>query len=100
MRKQTELFGVFAALGAGFAISLSAVPTAEAADDPFAITWLKAGTQLAAEGSCGNHPAGEGGCGGKAPAPATAGAQGSGDDDAASTDEADDEKAGEGRCGS
>ena len=72
MQKKTELKTVAAALGAGFAVSLTASPMAQALDNPFAVTQFDAGYRVATEGGCGGNMAAEGGCGGHTEAADTA----------------------------
>jgi uncharacterized low-complexity protein len=83
MQKKTELKTVAAALGAGFAVSLTASPVAQALDNPFAVTQFDAGYMVAAEGGCGGEKAAEGACGGEKKAEGACGG----------------EKAAEGACG-
>ena len=59
MSKPTEQKLLITALGAGFALSLSLAPLAQASENPFGAKFFAAGTQLAAEHSCGA----EGKCG-------------------------------------
>lgn len=63
MQKKPELKTVAAALSAGFAVSLTAVATAQAADNPFTVTQFESGYMVAAEGGCGGNMGAEGGCG-------------------------------------
>ncbi|HMM77189.1 MAG TPA: hypothetical protein PJ986_15870 [Gammaproteobacteria bacterium] len=63
MQKKPELKSVAAALSAGFAVSLTAVSAARAADNPFAVTQFESGYMVAAEGGCGGDMGAEGGCG-------------------------------------
>lgn len=53
MQKKSDIKSVAAALGAGFAVSLSAVGVAQASDNPFAVTQFESGYMVAAEGGCG-----------------------------------------------
>lgn len=60
---------IAAAVGTAFAAGLSAAPLAAAAENPFALTGLSSGYQVAdnaakpMEGKCGGMKAGEGKCG-------------------------------------
>ena len=53
MSKPTEQKSLITALGAGFALSLSLAPLAQASENPFGAKFFAAGTQVAAEHSCG-----------------------------------------------
>ena len=82
------------ALGAAFATNLASSGIANAADNPFAVTELSSGYQVAesAEGKCG-----EGKCGAQGKAKKDAeGKCGGAKDEAKSDSEA---KSGEGKCG-
>ena len=92
MQKKSDLKTIAAALGAGFAVSLTASPMAQALDNPFAVTQFDAGYMVAAEGGCGGNMAAEGGCGGNTQAADTAEA-------AESAEAATDDKQAEGSCG-
>lgn len=62
---------IAAAVGSAFAASMAAAPIASAAENPFALSGLSSGYQVASnhgakpmEGKCGGMKAGEGKCGG------------------------------------
>ena len=97
MQKKPELKTVAAALGAGFAVSLTAVTVAQASDNPFAVTAFEAGYQVAAEGGCGGSMATEGNCGGASKEAADDTAAEGGDQ--AAEGASDDSKSAEGKCG-
>lgn len=88
MSKEFEMKPIAAAISAALATTLVAIPTANADENPFGVTDLAAGYEIAYgdEGSCGEGKCGEGKCGES---------EGEG-----SCGEADDEgKCGEGKCG-
>ncbi len=60
MPRTPDQKALLTALGAGFAVSLTVSPFAGATENPFSAETIKAGTQVAAESSCG---AAQGGCG-------------------------------------
>ena len=64
MSKKFELKPISAALGAALTASVIALPTANADENPFAMTELSSGYVVAgdAEGSCGEGKCGEGKC--------------------------------------
>ncbi len=95
MQKKPELKTVAAALSAGFAVSLTAAATAQAADNPFAVTQFESGYMVAAEGGCGSH--GEGACGGGSEETKADGADKDGDK--AAEGSCGSSKSGEGKCG-
>ncbi|GJM04649.1 MAG: hypothetical protein DHS20C09_06400 [marine bacterium B5-7] len=90
MSNKNKLNPLAIALGTTFAISLSASPVVNAADNPFNMTDLGSGYMVAEEGSCGDKKeegkCGEGKCGDKK-------AEGSCGDKKAEG------KCGEGKCG-
>jgi uncharacterized low-complexity protein len=59
MSKSTESKSLLTAMGASLALSLSLAPLAQADENPFGAKFFAAGTQVAAEHSCGA----EGKCG-------------------------------------
>ncbi len=65
MSKKFELKPISAAVGAALTASVLALPTANADENPFAMTELSSGYVVAgdAEGSCGEGKCGEGKCG-------------------------------------
>ena len=65
MSKKFELKPISAAIGAALTASVIALPTANADANPFAMTELSSGYQVAdsKEGSCGEGKCGEGKCG-------------------------------------
>ena len=65
MSKKFELKPISAAVGAALTASVIALPTANADENPFAMTELSSGYVVAgdAEGSCGEGKCGEGKCG-------------------------------------
>ncbi|MCC7121618.1 MAG: hypothetical protein IT493_08695 [Gammaproteobacteria bacterium] len=87
MQKKSELKSLAVALSAGFAVSLTAVSVAQAADNPFAVTQFETGYKVAAEGGCGGNMGAEGGCGAAA------------DETKADTAAEGDDKSAEGACG-
>ena len=67
MSKKIAMKPLAVAMGAAFVTSLAAMPAANAADNPFAMTELAAGYLVAEnkpmEGKCGEGKCGEGKCG-------------------------------------
>ena len=65
MSKKFELKPISAVVGAALTASVIALPTANADENPFAMTELSSGYVVAgdAEGSCGEGKCGEGNCG-------------------------------------
>jgi uncharacterized low-complexity protein len=65
MSKKFELKPISAVVGAALTASVIALPTANADENPFAMTELSSGYVVAgdAEGSCGEGKCGEGKCG-------------------------------------
>jgi uncharacterized low-complexity protein len=65
MSKKFELKPISAAVGAALTASVIALPTANADENPFAMTELSSGYVVAGdtEGSCGEGKCGEGKCG-------------------------------------
>ena len=57
--KKKPLTPVAAALGTTFAVSLSASPMVNAAENPFSMNELPSGYMVAEEGTCGNMPVDE-----------------------------------------
>lgn len=102
MEKKNHLKPLAAAFGTTFAVTLAAVPLANAADNPFAATNFAHGYQVAdahgegkgggakeGEGKCGGKAEGEGKCGGKMESEGKCGGNAEGEG-----------KGGEGKCGS
>ena len=98
MQKKPELKSVAAALSAGFAVSLTAVAAAQAADNPFAVTQFEAGYRVATEGGCGGNMGAEGSCGAAAEE-TTADTAAEGVDKAAEGSCGGGSKSAEGKCG-
>ncbi len=99
MSSKNKLNPLAIALGTTFAISLSASPILNAADNPFAATQLNNGYMVAdnAEGKCGDKKDGEGKCGDKKDGEGSCGdkkAEGSCGDK-----KKEEGKCGEGKCG-
>ncbi len=66
MSKQTHMKPLAIALGTAFAASLAGTNVANAAENPFSMTELSSGYQVAGkEGKCGEGKCGEGKCGGE-----------------------------------
>ena len=97
MSKKFELKPISAAVGAALTASLIALPTANADENPFAMTELSSGYVVAgeAEGSCGEGKCGEGKCG-EGEGSCGEGKCGEGKDSEGSCGEG---KCGEGKCG-
>ncbi len=88
MSEKNKLNPLAVALGTTFAISLTASPIINAADNPFAANQLTNGGYEVAEGKCGEGKCGEGKCGDKKEGEGKCGEGKCGD-----------KKEGEGKCG-
>jgi uncharacterized low-complexity protein len=98
MTKKSELKTVTAALGTTFAVSLAAIPMANAADNPFGVTQFQSGYMVSAEeGKCGGDKDAEGKCGGDKDKDAEGKCGGDKDKDAEG--KCGGEKDAEGKCG-
>jgi len=91
-----------AAVGAAFMVSVALSPIASATSNPFQLSELKSGYEIAskdAEGKCGEGKCGEGKCGEAKPKAETEGKCGEGKCGEAKPKAESEGKCGEGKCG-